>query len=195
MSMHQRHSFSDSPVQFEPLEARQLFAAGGPVSGPILTPVTRAKLILQGTSKSDNIAVDVKKGYLHFFLNGVTTRYKIARVGAIQLYGLNGNDTIKVGAGAPGVYIDGGGHNDKITGGILNDTIVGGAGNDTITGGFGDDQIDGGKGQDNMSGGDGRDTITSADHELDIIDGGDEFDTGNLDLQDLFTGVERRVYP
>src|SRR5689334_10865844 len=126
-NMNSRKANPFGPAFFEQLESRQLFAAGGPTAAqPITTPVTRAKLILQGTSSRDNIAVDVKKGYLHWFLNGVTKRYSVARVGGIQIYGLNGSDTIKVGDGAPGVFIDGGGHNDTIVGGLGNDTIAGG---------------------------------------------------------------------
>ena len=182
-------------VSFEQLESRQLFAAGGPVTPPNLTPATKAKLILEGTTSRDNIAVDVKNGYLHWFLNGVTKRYNVARVGGIQIYGLNGSDTIKVGDGAPGVFIDGGGHNDSIVGGKRNDTITGGAGNDTIVGGRGDDTLEGGKGRDDINGGAGIDLIKSNDLETDVVDGGDEFDTANLDLQDLFSAVERRFYP
>ena len=183
------------PAFFEELESRQLFAAGGPTSAPpITTPILRAKLVLQGTTTRDNMAVDVKKGYLHFFLNGVTKRYNVARVGGIQIYGLNGNDTIKVGDGAPGVFIDGGGHNDTIVGGLGNDTLVGGVGNDKISGRDGEDQIDGGKGRDDINGGAGRDKISSSDLEVDVVDGGDDFDTATLDLNDLFSAVERRLY-
>jgi Ca2+-binding RTX toxin-like protein len=179
----------------EELESRQLFTAGGPVSTPILTPGTHVKLILQGTSKNDNIALDVKSGYLHWYINGVTTRYNAARVGVIQVYALNGNDTVKVGDGAPAVYIEGGNGNDNIIGGKRNDTILGMAGNDTIIGGRGDDKLDGGKGNDTIMGGAGVDTLYSNDLELDVVDGGDDFDTGTLDLQDLFSNVERRIYP
>jgi Ca2+-binding RTX toxin-like protein len=193
--MRSRKTNPTSPAFFEKLESRQLFAAGGPTySPPSTTPVTRAKLILQGTTARDNIAVDVKRGYLHWFLNGVTKRYNIARVGGIQIYGLNGNDTIKVGDGAPGVFIDGGGHNDTIVGGLQNDTIVGGVGNDKITGREGDDQIDGGKGRDDINAGVGQDKITAIDSEVDVVDGGDDFDSASLDLMDLFSQVERRSY-
>ncbi|MBC8106824.1 MAG: hypothetical protein H7Z14_09570 [Anaerolineae bacterium] len=195
MSIPHRHSRVDSPVHIEPLESRQLFAAGGPVTPPLLTPVPRVKLILQGTSVKDNIAIDVKKGYLHFFLNGVTKRYNAARVGAIQIHAGNGSDVVRVGNGAPGVYIDGGGHNDNIAGGLGNDTILGSGGNDIINGGMGTDLIDGGKGQDTLMGGGDRDTLKANDLELDVVNGGDEFDTAALDLQDLFDGVERRQYP
>ena len=180
---------------FEQLESRQLFAAGGPVTPAPTTPVTHAKLILQGTTARDNIAVDVKKGYLHWYLNGVTKRYSINRVGAIQIHGLNGKDTIKVGDGAPAVYIDGGGHDDIIRAGKHNDTINGGGGNDSIVGGDGEDIIDGGKGRDDIHSGEGRDTVKSNDLEVDVVDGGGEFDVASLDLMDLFSQVERRLYP
>jgi Ca2+-binding RTX toxin-like protein len=188
-------SANSSPAFFEELESRQLFAAGGPVSGPVLTPNTKVKLILSGTSKNDNIALDVKKGYLHFFLNGVTKRYSAARVGVVQVLAGKGDDTVKLGSGAPGVYIDGGDGKDNIVGGKRNDSLVGGAGNDTIVGGLGDDQITGGAGVDVLMGGGGQDNIKSNDLELDTVDGGDDFDTASLDLQDLFNAVERRLYP
>ncbi|CAN5612603.1 hypothetical protein BH09PLA1_BH09PLA1_13130 [soil metagenome] len=196
MRKHPDPSRSGLPVSFEPLESRQLFAAGGPVTPPQTVPITRVKLVLEGTTRTDNIALDVKKGYLHFYLNGVTVRYNAARVGIVQLYALNGNDTVKIGDGMmSGVYIDGGGHNDTIVGGKFNDTIIGGAGNDTISGGDGDDFLDGGKGRDDIRGGAGQDMIISSDLELDVVDGGDDYDTASLDLQDLFSAVERRLYP
>ena len=186
---------ASSSIQIESLESRQLFAAGGPVTPPSVTPIKRVKLILQGTNVKDNIAIDVKKGYLHFYLNGVTKRYNAARVGAIQIYGLNGSDVIRVGNGAPGVFIDGGGHSDNIFGGLGNDTIFGSAGNDTVRGNAGEDYLDGGKGTDNIQGGADRDTIKAQDLETDFIDGGDEFDTAAMDLDDQFSAVERRQYP
>jgi Ca2+-binding RTX toxin-like protein len=199
-------------VPFEPLEARTfLSAAPGaeptllpPAAGQevdlkhastrSLPPVLRAKLTLQGTKKNDIIAVDVKKNKVYFTLNGTTTRYSASGLSILTIYLGNGNDVITAGDGAPRLYIDSGAGNDTVIGGIRADTILGGKGNDSLSGGRGDDSLDGGAGQDTVNGGAGRDTLSTVDGVKDVLDGGADFDQGNMDLSDIFSSVEGRSY-
>lgn len=67
---------------------------------------------------------------------------------AVQLYGLNGADTLTGSA-----------FNDYIAGGSGNDTILGGAGNDVLLGEADDDTMSGGTGADEVRGGGGNDTL------------------------------------
>jgi Ca2+-binding RTX toxin-like protein len=66
-----------------------------------------------------------------------------------RLYGLDGNDTIKSGAGI-----------DRLHGGNGNDILVAGGGSDAIHGDAGDDRINAGAGIDRIYGGLGRDVLT-----------------------------------
>jgi len=197
---------------FEALEPRRLFS-GAPAAQPApppplpgedvslkhatarsLPPVHWAKLTLQGTKKNDVIAVDVKKNKLYFTLNGTTTRYGASGLASVTIYLGNGNDAFTAGDGAPKLIIDAGAGNDTVIGGIRNDTILGGKGNDSLIGGRGDDSINPGAGQDTAYGSAGRDTLISVDGGLDVLDGGADYDTGNMDLADVFSSVEGRTY-
>jgi Ca2+-binding RTX toxin-like protein len=62
-----------------------------------------------------------------------------------------------------------------------NDRIRGGGGNDIIIGGSGNDVIFGGPGRDWLFGSEGSDVIYSRDRERDVVDGGPDSDTGNID--------------
>ncbi len=81
---------------------------------------------------------------------------------AIEVRGLDGNDTIKLGPGfgaaAGQITVDGGAGNDRITGSGEPELLIGGVGNDTLVGGPGDDTLVGGLGNDQLDGGDGSDT-------------------------------------
>ena len=199
-------------IPFEVLEPRT-FLSGSPTAPPItpapqpgeemdlkhastrsLPPIHWAKLTLQGTKKNDIVAIDVKKNKVYFTLNGTTTRYSASGLSIITVYLGNGNDAFTAGDGANKLFIDAGAGNDTVIGGIRNDTILGGKGNDSLIGGRGDDSINPGAGQDTAYGSAGRDTLISVDGGLDVLDGGADYDTGNMDLADVFSSVEGRTY-
>jgi hypothetical protein len=186
------------PTFLECLEART-FLSASPVVDPApitrsLPAIHRAKLTLQGTKHSDVIMVDIKKNKLFFTLNGTTTRYSASGLTIVTIYLGNGNDGLIAGSGAPRLYIDCGAGNDTVVGGNKDDTIFGGKGADSLVGGNGNDSIDGGASNDKLYGGAGNDTFVSNDGIMDTIDGGGDFDNATLDLDDLFTSVERRRY-
>lgn len=79
--------------------------------------------------------------------------------GRFRINGLNGNDTITVGAATTGGdYLDGGAGNDVLNAAGSDDMLDGGAGTDTLNAGAGNDILRGGAGSDTLNGGDGIDT-------------------------------------
>jgi Ca2+-binding RTX toxin-like protein len=96
---------------------------------------------------------------------------------------------------------------ENVTGSALDDTITGNAAANVLTGGGGNDIIHGGDGNDTLAGGTGIDQLSGdAGHDtikwdtVDLIDGGDGFDTldvnqssaDNIDLRGLnFANLER----
>ena len=81
-------------------------------------------------------------------------------VSRIMVYGLAGNDTIRVDSRiTKPVELHGNGGNDRLFGGSGSDTIFGGEGNDLIFGKAGSDTIFGDGGNDRLYGGEGDDTL------------------------------------
>jgi Ca2+-binding RTX toxin-like protein len=80
-----------------------------------------------------------------------------------EVYGDDGNDTIKAVADCIGAQIDGGAGDDYVDASLSNFgvTLRGGAGNDTLIGSAYDDEIYGGGGSDVMYGGGGNNTFYS----------------------------------
>lgn len=108
---------------------------------------------------------------------------------ADNLYGEDGNDTLRGAAGADDLYggegndilygdnqrddlyggagedtLHGGSDNDRLYGGEDNDTLNGDGGSDRLEGQGGDDILNGGSGHDWMSGGSGDDTMNGGTH-------------------------------
>ncbi len=103
------------------------------------------------------------------------------------LSGGAGNDTLKGGAGND--ILDGGDGDDKLKGGSGDDILSGGAGNDELKGGSGGDTLDGGAGDDRLKGGDGDDVIDGGSGS-DVVFGGDDDDRGVYTLQDNLNSVD-----
>ena len=72
-----------------------------------------------------------------------------------QIFGGNGNDTLKSGAGADEIF--GGNNTDRINAGAGDDFLFGGSGNDWLNGGADDDVLRRGTGIDSLTGGAGSD--------------------------------------
>jgi Ca2+-binding RTX toxin-like protein len=159
-------------MQLEVLESRDLLSCV--VSGGATYDSATGVLTVNGTNRSDNIAVAVQMthpgpivfGDLVVALNGS----QVARcltldvtnpLNKLVINGGNGNDKITVDdAVFVGVQANGGNGQDVIDGGGGNDTLSGGNGKDSIDGAAGNDEIHGGNGADNLQGGIGTDVVT-----------------------------------
>ncbi|MEO8318967.1 MAG: calcium-binding protein, partial [Bradyrhizobium sp.] len=117
----------------------------------------------------------------------------VANTAKIQLFGLDGNDTITIdetNGAMPAALIFGGGGNDTITGGSGNDMLFGEAGNDILLGKGGNDLLFGGAGNDTLIGGTGDDQmfgqagndrmIWNPGDGTDLMEGGDGNDTAEV---------------
>ena len=92
--------------------------------------------------------------------------------GAVEYYGLDGNDYLRGDAGDDILYGDSG--KDQLYGGAGNDFLYGGQDDDEISGDAGNDSIYGGQGTDKLRGGTGDDTyiFNKGDGEDYIVEGG-----------------------
>lgn len=92
--------------------------------------------------------------------------------GAVEYYGLDGNDYLRGDAGDDILYGDSG--KDQLYGGAGNDFLYGGQDDDEISGDAGNDSIYGGQGTDKLRGGAGDDTyiFNRGDGEDYIVEGG-----------------------
>ena len=86
----------------------------------------------------------------------------VANTSQIQVFGLNGNDTIRLNeaqGALPRANLFGGNGDDTLTGGSAVDLLFGQAGNDTLLGRGGADFLFGGTGNDVLTGGDADDQV------------------------------------
>ena len=160
-------------LSVQPLEERALAASNLIVlTPPIFLPqqhvtaaVDHGTLRIVGTEGADNILV--RQTSRHITVSGVAGSFAAAQVQKIQVFGLGGNDTIRldseaIGGGQPIVkpsMVQGGDGNDLVVGGWGNDSLFGNAGNDVLVGNIGRDLLVGGAGQDQARGGYGNDYI------------------------------------
>jgi Ca2+-binding RTX toxin-like protein len=120
-------------------------------------------------------------------------RATVANTVKIQLFGLDGNDTITIdeaNGAMPAVQMFGGAGNDTMTGGSGNDMLFGEAGNDILLGKGGNDLLFGGAGNDTLTGGAGDDQMfgQAGDDRMiwnpgdgtDLMEGGDGTDTAEV---------------
>lgn len=141
----------------------QRFSEIGTLSGGTLT--------VRGTSGNDTITLAVQGADLVVTRNGTALSFTNADVTAIEVYALDGNDSVTIGAGVIGSYVLGGNGNDVLVGAQGNDALVGASGKDNLNGGGGDDRVAGGKHGDVVAGGDGNDRVYG-DEGNDLLDGG-----------------------
>jgi cyclophilin family peptidyl-prolyl cis-trans isomerase len=137
-------------------------------------------LAINGTGGNDTIIVGEKSGLFQVTLNGVMRNYSTGGISRVQVFAMNGNDTVTIGSGVPATHIDGGGGNDVLNGGDGNDTLTGGAGKNLLNGNNGDDRINGSGGVDVIHGGAGNDRLYG--------NGGDDFLDGGAGVDHLFGG-------
>jgi uncharacterized repeat protein (TIGR01451 family) len=156
-------------------------------------PVNSANtaLVIVGTSGKDAIDIlptNADGTQVQVVVNR-TSRGTFAPTGHILVYGIGGNDTIRLLAGtgtlagvkvAIPVVISAGSGNDTVdaSGGSGNNILIGGPGNDTLTGGSGNDILIAGTGTAVLHGGGGDDIL---------IAGSTTMDTNLLALSQLMT--------
>lgn len=121
-------------------------------------------LTVDGTNGNDSMMVFIdskKNSYLDVKLNGVVQKFKLADVEDIRMFGLNGNDVMKIdqrnGKVTVPVGMDGGDGNDSLTAASGKAVLHGGNGDDTLQGSTSNDDLEGGPGTDRITGGKGRD--------------------------------------
>jgi len=154
-----RSAVSPSAVSYDPVTGtlRVIGDVAGPANDVITvsaTPDGFVEVTLAGTHhSSDPASPDFDDN-----LTDATSSLVLA----IEVRGLEGNDSITLGDGfsasAGQNTLDGGAGNDQITGSGGPELIVGGAGNDLLVGGGADDTFVGGAGNDRFDGGPGSDT-------------------------------------
>ena len=118
--------------------------SGATVSGRNFGDVVTASLsggILSifGSLFNDTIQLSSVGTNLVVTVNGASRSFLSSSVTAIRVWGLAGNDNVRIGTGVGGTTVDGGAGNDSLAGGAGNDILIGGAGNDTMAGGAGND--------------------------------------------------------
>lgn len=153
----------------EGLEERSLLAAGTittlPAIGLTMTASLNSGVLkIVGTNMNDNIFVKQVNGQISIL--GLTGSYSAAAVSRIEVYGLGGNDWIKLDSETLGgtpilkpAMIKGGAGDDLIFGSATADQIFGESGDDTIYGRNGHDYLNGGLNKDTVFGGLGNDQI------------------------------------
>jgi Ca2+-binding RTX toxin-like protein len=153
-------------------------------------------LLYLGSEGDDQVSVwDDGAGGIVVWLDGETQTFDKSQVQAIEMWGMGGNDLLKVHPllNLGRAQLMGGDGNDRLIGGAGNDLLYGGAGDDHMTGNGGDDFLDGEAGADTMLGGAGKDTASYADRTANLIVGLDGFaddgEAGELDL--AYLDIER----
>ncbi|HVT89031.1 MAG TPA: hypothetical protein VHD56_09285, partial [Tepidisphaeraceae bacterium] len=145
------------------------------VNNPVVTPfatLVNGRLTFTGTNSNDVMSLSVQGSNLVATLNGESETFNNSAVARIDVFALDGNDRVTVGANVIGTYVLGGNGNDYLVGGNNNDSLTGASGKDTLIGNAGDDNLNGGKHGNVIFGGAGNDRIYGGDG-LDSLDGGD----------------------
>lgn len=131
----------------------------GPVLAEIFATLSDGHLVFNGTDGNDDMRLRINDSLLEAILNDDKLSFNVSAVDSIEVFGLDGNDTINIATNVIGSYVLGGLGNDTITGSNGNDTLSGAAGKDRLNGRGGDDRLAGGKHADQLSGGEGNDRL------------------------------------
>ena len=180
--MKSRKSITSSRgTSLESLESRQMMSAS----------LYAGTLTVNGSAGNDLMQVSLSTGPLYNTINvienGVTTgTFNSASVSTIRMYGNAGSDTLAVGGGIGGVYLNGGDGNDALYGGNGADTLDGWNGDDYISGGAGNDYLYGFNGNDNINAGDGNDCVFG--------EAGSDTITGGLGNDSLYGGNDNDYF-
>ena len=143
----------------------------------------RGTLVVNATDAADDVSLYIRRsnGRLVARVGEVAQSFPPSHVKKIAVAALNGDDTITIGAGVRGAYVDAGAGRDTLNGGAGNDILYGGTGPDRIFGYDGNDKLLGGGGNDYLLGGAGKDDLFG--------NGGDDKLSGGGGNDRLFGGA------
>jgi Ca2+-binding RTX toxin-like protein len=160
-------------------------------SPPFATLTTKGTLIGVGTNRKDVVSISVnRKGRVVVVTQDAVQSFPKSKVKRVSITLNASSDRLVIGAGMPGVTVNGGSGRDTIVGGAGNDALFGGAGADRLFGGDGDDslsgeggndKLDGGTGADHLFGGSGNDSFAARDGIADTLAGDSGVDAAQLD--------------
>jgi Ca2+-binding RTX toxin-like protein len=149
-------------------------------------------LYVGGTNGNDVVSLSVKSGKIRVVSGSTLQQFSQSSVKRINVFLLDGDDTLTLGTGVIHVTADGGNGNDRLTGANGNDNFTGGAGRDVLIGGTGNDSLNGGDGIDQLFGQAGNDTLIGG-SSADTLDGGPGTDKSDHDTHDTRTNCEAFV--
>ena len=182
--------FDVSNVQIMPGSMTSAPAISQTLFAPILSAKTIGSVLtIAGTTSADAITLTEIDGILALTENGATRTFDAGILARIEATTAAGNDTVAIGSGIIGTYVNGGDGDDTLSGGDGNDTLSGGGGRNVLTGGAGDDRLSGANGRDSLVGGTGNDRLygNGANDTLDGQDGVDRL-FGGLGNDSLLGG-------
>lgn len=120
---------------------------------------TLTDLVVAGTPGADDVELRPATGGMQVLVGGVSQGV-FAPTGRLVVFGLSGDDTIRVAASVNlPTWLDGGDGNDLLVGGNGVNVLLGGDGSDLLIGGAGRDLLIGGRGLDLLAGNGGDDLL------------------------------------
>jgi Ca2+-binding RTX toxin-like protein len=168
--------FDLSNIQIMPASMTPAPAIAQSLFADILSAKTTGTLLTAtGTNNADTIDFNQTDGILALTENGKTRVFDSLSVTRIEAATGAGNDSVTLGSGVIGTYVNGGDGDDTLVGGDGNDTLSGGGGRNVISGAAGDDRLSGANGRDFIVGGTGNDRLYG-NGAGDTLDGGDGID-------------------
>ncbi len=159
------------------------------VQQPVISAVFAGGVLTISGDNEDNTLIASRDAAGNILVNGGAVPVTggiptVANTSLIQIFGLGGNDVLKVddaNGPMPIGNLFGGEGNDTLTGSASDDVLDGGPGNDTLNGGSGNDRLIGGPGDDILNGGRGNDVMFGG-------DGNDQFVWNPGDGSDVIEG-------
>jgi uncharacterized delta-60 repeat protein len=183
---------------------------GGAGRTPPATLNLRGTLLYNALDSDDTIQLTIRRldGRLVLRNGDFAQSFATSRVKRIAIFAAGGDDTVTIGPGVRGAYVDGGDGADTLNGGqggdVLlgglngdqifgndgDDSILGGGGNDYCLGGAGKDELFGNGGVDTLSGAGGNDRLFGGPGDADHVRGGAGTDAAADDEKDSYDSVE-----
>jgi hypothetical protein len=122
---------------------------------------SRGTLIVTSSDAPEQVSLSIRNrdGRLVVRIGELAQSFAPSKVKRIGLFTAGGDDTVTIGPGVKGVYVESGDGDDTVNGGGGDDVILGGPGKDQLFGNDGDDKLVGAGGNDYLLGGAGKDDL------------------------------------